>query len=239
MHKLSEKAKELLKRLKKEKKTAKQIDLVQELRDHNQEEIVNHVLLVHLQRKDHISLRLEIINALNPNFDMIVKPLSQILKDPEETLPIKEKAIGLLGENGSKNALKILLKLAKKSKEPTIKDNAIEALSFFNDSSAIKVISKSLQNDDYRLHALAGLSRNEHILLGSKDLMMKVISLEVSDNFERLHQEKIIEFLLNTFKIPTLDELKKALSENKLDKIISAIQKDQTEIDKLLKKVEL
>ena len=62
---MSEDAKNLLLRLKKEKKINKQIDLIQKLRDHNQEDIVNSVLLKHLENKDHDTLRLEILAALN------------------------------------------------------------------------------------------------------------------------------------------------------------------------------
>ena len=47
---MSEESKSLLLRLKKAKKVNKQIALVQQLKDHNQEKMVNHVLLVHLDR---------------------------------------------------------------------------------------------------------------------------------------------------------------------------------------------
>ena len=69
---MSEESKSLLLRLKKAKKVSKQIALVQQLKDHNQEEMVNHVLLVHLARKDHDSLRLEILTALNFDDDKIL-----------------------------------------------------------------------------------------------------------------------------------------------------------------------
>jgi len=236
---LSEEAKSLLKRLKKEKKTAKQIDLIQELKNHNQEEMVNHVLLVHLERKDHDSLRLEILNALNYNFQIIVQPLSHILNDPNETLPIKEKAITLLGHNRGKKALKVLLKVFKKSKDSKIKDNIAQALTYFDDKSAIKIMIKSLDKDEYRLHVLTGLARNDFTVYGSKELIKALASLKVNERFEKLHHEKIIEGIFDKFKLATIEELQNAIKENKLDKAIEAHRKEQVDIDVILKKVEM
>ena len=69
---MSEDAKNLLLRLKKEKKINKQIELIQKLRDYNQEDIVNSVLLKHLESKDHDTLRLEILSALNYDDEQII-----------------------------------------------------------------------------------------------------------------------------------------------------------------------
>ncbi|NHJ04388.1 MAG: hypothetical protein EAX90_06165 [Candidatus Heimdallarchaeota archaeon] len=236
---MSEEAKSLLKRLKKEKKTAKQIDLIRELKNHNQEEIVNHVLLVHLERKDHDSLRLEILNALNYNFEIIVQPLSQILNDSNETLPIKEKAITLLGHNRGKKALKVLLKQFKKSKDSKIKDNIAQALTYFDDKAATKIMIKSLYKDELRLHVLTGLARNDFTVYGSKELIKELVSLKVTERFEKLHLEKIIDGMLEKFKFSNIEEFQKALKENRLDKAIEVHRKEQVDIDAILKKVEM
>lgn len=236
---MSEEAKKLLTRLKKEKKVNKQIDLVQKLKNHNQEEMVNHVLLVHLNRKDHDSLRLEILAALNYDDEKIIRPLADIIGDPYESIAIKEKSIALLGENKSKNAMKSLMKVYKKAKDPKILDNLVLALTFFEDKSVVKPLTKALHNDELRLPALTGLARNESTVYGSKDLMKELAQLDLTKQFELLHYDKIIENILLKFKLATKEELLLALDSKKMDQAIANFRKEQVEISKMLKKVEI
>lgn len=236
---MSETAKNLLLRLKKAKKVNKQIDLVQQLKDHNQEEMVNHVLLIHLNRKDHDSLRLEILTALNFDDEKIVRPLAAIISDPYESIAIKEKAIALLGENKGKNAMKSLLKTYRKAKDSKILDNLALALTFFEDTSVIKPIIKALRHEELRLPALTGLARNESTVYGSKDLMKALAQLELTKQFEILHYDKIIENILEKFKLANKEELLLAFNSKKFDQAISDFRKEQVEIAKMLKKVKI
>ena len=164
---MSEEAKALLRRLKKEKKINKQIELIQKLQAYNNEEIVTHVLLVHLERKDHDAFRIEVLNALNPKDELIIKPLSQILFNKDEPLTIRQKVVMLLGQNGSKKALSTLLTAAKKIKDPLLLDNIILGLTYFEDKKVEKPLLKALENEDLRLQVLTGLARNENLLLRS------------------------------------------------------------------------
>ncbi|MHA1461500.1 MAG: HEAT repeat domain-containing protein [Candidatus Heimdallarchaeota archaeon] len=236
---MSEESKNLLLRLKKEKKVNKQIDLVQKLKDHNQEEMVNHVLLVHLERKDHDSLRLEILTALNFDDEKIVSPLASIISDPYESIAVKEKAIALLGENKSKNAMKSLLKVYRKAKDPKILDNLALALTFFQDTSVIKPIIKALHHEELRLPALTGLARNESTVYSSKDLMKALAHIEITKQFELLHYNKIIENILQQFKLASKEELLQAFKSKKFDQAIITYLKEQAEITKMLKKVKI
>ncbi len=236
---MSEESKNLLLRLKKEKKVNKQIDLVQKLKDHNQEKMVNHVLLVHLERKDHDSLRLEILTALNFDDEKIVSPLASIINDPYESIAVKEKAIALLGENKSKNAMKSLLKVYRKAKDPKILDNLALALTFFQDTSVIKPIIKALHHEELRLPALTGLARNESTVYSSKDLMKVLAHLEITKQFELLHYNKIIENILQQFKLASKEELLQAFKSKKFDQAIITYLKEQAEITKMLKKVKI
>ena len=235
---MSQEAKDLLKRLKKEKKINKQIDLVQKLKDHNQEEMVNHVLLVHLERKDHDSLRLEILAALDHDDERIIPPLAAIISDPLEPISVKEKAIALLGENGDKKALKALMKLYKKTKDTKILDNLVLALTFFDDNTVVKPLIKALHHDELRLPALTGLARNDATVNGSKDLIKEITLLEVSKQFELLHYDKIIENILTQYKLGSKEELLVAIKQKQLDKAIDSFKKEQQEIKKMLKKVD-
>ena len=81
---MSEETKQLLLRLKKEKKVNKQIEIIQKLKEHNQEEMVNHVLLVHLDRKDHDALRMEILSAINSNDDAMAMMSGYANSDQEK-----------------------------------------------------------------------------------------------------------------------------------------------------------
>ncbi len=236
---MSEESKSLLLRLKKAKKVSKQIALVQQLKDHNQEEMVNHVLLVHLARKDHDSLRLEILTALNFDDDKIVSPLSSIISDPYESVAIKEKAIALLGENKSKNAMKSLLKIYRKAKDTKILDNLALALTFFEDTSVIKPLIKALHHDELRLPALTGLARNDFTVYSSKDLMKALSQLKVTKQFELLHYDKIIENILQKYNFADKEELLLALNSKKFDQAIISYLKEQAEISKMLKKVKM
>ncbi len=236
---MSEESKSLLLRLKKAKKVNKQIALVQQLKDHNQEKMVNHVLLVHLDRKDHDSLRLEILTALNFDDDKIVSPLSSIISDPYESVAIKEKAIALLGENKSKNAMKSLLKIYRKAKDTKILDNLALALTFFEDTSVIKPLIKALHHDELRLPALTGLARNDSTVYSSKDLMKALSQLKVTKQFELLHYDKIIENILQKYNFADKEELLLALNSKKFDQAIISYLKEQAEISKTLKKVKM
>ena len=236
---MSQEAKDLLKRLKKEKKINKQIDLVQKLKNHNQEEMVNHVLLVHLNRKDHDSLRLEILAALNFDDEKIIQPLSDIILDKYEPVPVKEKAIALLGENKSKKALKALMKGYKKTKETSILDNIVLAFTFFEVKDVVKPLIKALHHEELRLPALTGLARNENTVYGSKDLIKELAILDVSKQFELLHYDKIIENILSKFEFNSKEELIAALKGKQLDAAIDKFRKEQENIKKMLKKVDL
>ncbi len=236
---MSETAKKLLLQLKKAKKVNKQIDLVQQLKDYNQEEMVNHVLLIHLNRKDHDSLRLEILASLNFDDEKIIRPLTEIIGDSYESIAIKEKAITLLGENKSKNAMKSLMKIYRKAKDPKILDNLALALTFFEDVSVIKPLIKALHHEELRLPALTGLARNESTVFRSKDLMKALAKLEITKQFELLHYDKIIENILEKFKLANKEDLLLALNTKKMDQAINNYRKEQAEIAKMLKKVKM
>lgn len=236
---MSQKAKDLLKRLKKERKPVKQIDLINELKDYNQEDIVTHVLLVHLQRKDHISVRLEILNTLNYNDDKILDPLIDILNDEEEPLPVKEKVIKLLGQNGSKKARKALLKAFRKSKDPKLTDNLAYALTFFDDKRVIKNLIKSLKDEELRLHVLSGLARNESTVFSSLDLIKAIITLKVTKQFELLHYDRIVQSLLDKYGFKNLEEIMTAIKEKRLEEAIEQHIREKKEIEKTLDKVKM
>lgn len=234
---MSEETKKLLLRLKKEKKINKQIELIEKLKEHNQEEIVNQVLLVHLNRKDHVSLRMEILNAINCNDDAIVKPLSQILNDKNEPLPLKEKAVQLLGENRGKKALSVLLSASKKFKDAKLVDNISYALTFFTDDRVVKPLIKALNNEELRLQALTGLARNETLLLGSMDLIKVLTNLEITKSFEKLHYDQILDILFDEFGYNNKDELADAVKDKSIKNKINDYRKKQAEIQKTLRKV--
>jgi len=234
---LSEEAKNLLMRLKKEKKVNKQIELVQALKEYNQLEMVNHVLLIHLERKDHDSLRMEILAALNYEDEAIVKPLVDILNDSKETQAVKEKVLSLLGQNKGKKAMSAVLTAFKKIKDPKIKDNITYALTFFEDTKVVKPLVKSLQNDDLRLQALTGLSRNEILLLSSLDLIKTITSLDITRNFEKLHYENILDTIFDIFGYKSKEEIIAAIKDKSINQKIQDYQKKQLEIKKTLKKV--
>ncbi|HUT79976.1 MAG TPA: hypothetical protein VMZ29_02145 [Candidatus Bathyarchaeia archaeon] len=234
---MSEEAKNLLMRLKKEKKVNKQIELVQALKEYNQLEMVNHVLLIHLERKDHDSLRMEILAALNYEDEAIVKPLVDILNDSKETQAVKEKVLSLLGQNKGKKAMSAVLTAFKKIKDPKIKDNITYALTFFEDTKVVKPLVKSLQNDDLRLQALTGLSRNEILLLSSLDLIKTITSLDITRNFEKLHYENILDTIFDIFGYKSKEEIIAAIKDKSINQKIQDYQKKQLEIKKTLKKV--
>ncbi|MBN1328337.1 MAG: hypothetical protein JXA54_02580 [Candidatus Heimdallarchaeota archaeon] len=215
----------------------KQIELVQALKEYNQLEMVNHVLLIHLERKDHDSLRMEILAALNYEDEAIVKPLVEILNDPKETQAVKEKVLSLLGQNKGKKAMNALLTAFKKIKDPKIKDNITYALTFFEDTKVVKPLIKSLQNDDLRLQALTGLARNELLLLSSIDLIKMITSLEITRNFEKLHYENILDSIFDVFGYKSKEEIIIAIKDKSINKKIDDYQKKQLEIKKTLKKV--
>ncbi|MFW9922393.1 MAG: HEAT repeat domain-containing protein [Candidatus Thorarchaeota archaeon] len=235
---MTDEAKNLLMRLKKEKKVQKQIELINALKDYNQEEMVNHVLLVHLQRKDHDSLRLEILSALNYNFEGIVQPLINILSDPSEPIAIKEKAINLLGQSRNKKALKAIIKAYKKSKEPAILDNLVQALTYFQDKNAIKILIKALKKEELQLAILTGLARNNATVYSSKDLIKELLKFEKTDHFESIHFDKILDNLLFKFEISSIEELRRAFNENKLDVKIALFTKELKSNKSLLEKVD-
>ncbi len=234
---MSEEAKALLRRLKKEKKINKQIELIQKLQAYNNEEIVTHVLLVHLERKDHDAFRTEVLNALNPKDEFIIKPLSQILFNKDEPLTIRQKVVMLLGQNGSKKALSTLLTAAKKIKDPLLLDNIILGLTYFEDKKVEKPLLKALENEDLRLQVLTGLARNENLLLKSYPLIKAALNLSITKSFEKLHYEKILETLLAEFGYQTKEELLAAISDKSIMKKITAYNKKQTEIAATLKKI--
>jgi len=234
---MSEEAKALLRRLKKEKKINKQIELIQKLQDYNNEEIVTHVLLVHLERKDHDAFRIEVLNALNPKDELIIKPLSQILFNKDEPLTIRQKVVMLLGQNGSKKALSTLLTAAKKIKDPLLLDNIVFGLTYFEDKKVEKPLLKALENEDLRLQVLTGLARNENLLLRSYPLIKAALNLSITKSFEKLHYEKILETLLAKFGYQTKEELLAAISDKSIMKKITAYNKKQSEIAATLKKI--
>ncbi len=234
---MSEETKNLLLRLKKEKKVNKQIEIIQKLKEHNQEEMVNHVLLVHLERKDHDALRMEILNAINSNDDAIVKPLAQILNDKYEPLSVKEKVVQLLGENRGKKALGVLLSAVKKYKDAKLVDNISYALTFFEDDRVIKPLIKALRHDELRLQALTGLARNETLLLGSMDLIKELTLLEITKSFEKLHHEQIMDTIFDEFGYNNKEELIAAVKNKSIKNKINDYRKKQADIQKTLKKV--
>ncbi|MCK5297503.1 MAG: HEAT repeat domain-containing protein [Candidatus Heimdallarchaeota archaeon] len=234
---MSEETKNLLLRLKKEKKVNKQIEIIQKLKEHNQEEMVNHVLLVHLERKDHDALRMEILNAINSNDDAIVKPLAQILNDKYEPLSVKEKAVQLLGENRGKKALGVLLSAVKKYKNAKLVDNISYALTFFEDNRVVKPLIKALRNDELRLQALTGLARNENLLLSSFDLIKELTFLEITKSFEKLHYEQIMNRIFDEFGFNNKEELISAIKNKSIKNVINDYKKKQADIGKALRKV--
>jgi len=234
---LSEETKQLLLRLKKEKKVNKQIEIIQKLKEHNQEEMVNHVLLVHLDRKDHDTLRMEILSAINSNDDVIVKPFAQILNDKYEPLSVKEKVVQLLGENRGKKALGVLLSAVKKFKDAKLVDNISYALTFFEDDRVIKPLVKALRHDELRLQALTGLARNETLLLGSMALIKELTLLEITKSFEKLHYEQIMDTIFDEFGYNDKDELIAAIKNKSIKNKINDYRKKQADIQKTLKKV--
>ena len=234
---MSEETKNLLLRLKKEKKVNKQIEIIQKLKEHNQEDMVNHVLLVHLDRKDHDALRMEILNAINCNDDAIVKPLAQILNDKYEPLSVKEKAVQLLGENRGKKALGVLLSAVKKYKDAKLVDNISYALTFFEDNRVVKPLIKALRNDELRLQALTGLARNENLLLSSFDLIKELTFLEITKSFEKLHYEQIMNRIFDEFGFNNKEELISAIKNKSIKNVINDYKKKQADIGKALRKV--
>ncbi|MBK5112223.1 MAG: HEAT repeat domain-containing protein [Candidatus Heimdallarchaeota archaeon] len=234
---MSEETKQLLLRLKKEKKVNKQIEIIQKLKEHNQEEMVNRVLIVHLERKDHDALRMEILNAINCNDDAIVKPLAQILNDKYEPLSVKEKVVQLLGENRGKKALGVLLSAVKKFKDAKLVDNISYALTFFEDERVIKPLIKALRHDELRLQALTGLARNETLLLGSMELIKELSLLEITKSFEKLHYEQIMNTIFDEFGYKDKDELIAAVKNKSIKNKINDYRKNQADIKKTLKKV--
>ncbi|MHA1923807.1 MAG: hypothetical protein ACTSVP_12105 [Candidatus Heimdallarchaeota archaeon] len=234
---MSEEAKKLLLRLKKEKKTTKQIDLIEQLKPYNQEEIVNQVLLVHLERKDNDALRLEILVALNYEDDAIVKPLSKIVNDSKELQSVKEKAINLLGQNKGKKALGVLLGAYRKIKDVKLLDNIAHSLTFFEDTKVIKPLIKGLANNELRLQILTGLARNNYLILSSSELIKVLVKIELTKNFEKLHHEKILTTIMDEFGYANKEELSAAISNKSINAKISDYSKKQEEINKLLKKV--
>lgn len=234
---MSEETKNLLLRLKKEKKVNKQIEIIQKLKEHNQEEMVNHVLLVHLDRKDHDALRMEILNAINCNDDAIVKPLAQILNDKYEPLSVKEKAVQLLGENRGKKALGVLLSAVKKYKDAKLVDNISYALTFFEDNRVVKPLIKALRHDELRLQALTGLARNENLLLSSFDLIKELTFLEITKSFEKLHYEQIMNRIFDEFGFNNKEELMSAIKNKSIKNMINDYRKKQADIGKALRKV--
>ena len=234
---MSEETKQLLLRLKKEKKVNKQIEIIQKLKEHNQEEMVNHVLLVHLDRKDHDALRMEILSAINSNDDAIVKPLAQILNDKYEPLSVKEKVVQLLGENRGKKALGVLLSAVRKFKDAKLVDNISYALTFFEDDRVIKPLIKALRNDELRLQALTGLARNETLLLGSMALIKELTLLEITKSFEKLHYEQIMDTIFDEFGYKDKEELIAAVKNKSIKNKIDVYRKKQADIKKTLKKM--
>ncbi|NHK30654.1 MAG: hypothetical protein FK730_04840 [Asgard group archaeon] len=235
---MSEEAKKLLLRLKKEKKIDKQIDLINDLKEYNREEMVNHVLLKHLERKELDNLRLEILAALNPEDDRIIKPLSQLINDKYEQQVIVVKAINLLGQNKGSKALGALLSASKKIKDTKILDNVISALTLFEDKKVVKPIIKALNHDELRLDALTGLARNENLLLSSINLIKEIVNLDITKSFEKLHYEKILDTINAEFGYKSINEINTAILNKSINKKIDEYSKKQDEINRMLKKVD-
>lgn len=233
---MSEEAKSLLMQLKKEKKIDKQIELVKELKAYYQEEIVNNVLSIHLQNKEDDSLRLEIMNVLDFRNPIIIKPLSEILKNPDEPITIKEKAINLLGLSNNKKAMSILLSLYKKSKDKKILENVLYSLTFFNNKDVVKPLIKCLKSNELRLPVLSGLARNDYVVLSSQELIKEISSLNLTNNFENLQVEKITDVIFNEFKYKSREELVAAIQDKSINKKIADYAKKRSEIDKSTKK---
>ncbi len=234
---MSEDAKNLLLRLKKEKKINKQIELIQKLRDYNQEDIVNSVLLKHLESKDHDTLRLEILSVLNYDDEQIIKPLVAMVNNSKEILSIKEKAVTLLGQSRNKKAMKALMSASKKVKDPKLLDNIVYALTFFNDTGVVKPIIKALHNDELRIQVLTGLARNEHLVLTSNAILKELATIEITKSFEKLHHDQIINIILDEFKFQNKGEFQAAIYNKSINKKIDKYRKKQNEIAKALKKV--
>jgi len=163
---MSEEAKKLLLRLKKEKKTTKQIDLIEQLKPYNQEEIVNQVLLVHLERKDNDAIRLEILVALNYEDEAIVKPLSKIVNDSKELQSVKQKAIDLL--RGEINAYDDYLtgNVYGYTIEPTDKNKSIECddscWGFYGDHENSGLLESAKGSIDYAIEKYKENCKAEH-----------------------------------------------------------------------------
>lgn len=234
---MSEEAKNILLRLKKEKKIHKQIDLIKELKDYNREDMVNHVLLKHLERKDLDNLRLEILAALNPDDDMIIKPLTQIINDKYEPQVIVVKAITLLGQNKSNKALSALLSAFKRIKDLKILDNIVYALTFFEDKKVEKPIIKAFKFDELRLQALTGLARNENLLLSSLSIIKELMALKIDKSLEDIHYTKILNTIGDEFGYKNKQEIISALKDKTINDKIQEYIKKQKEIEKALKKV--
>jgi hypothetical protein len=235
---MSEDAKKLLLRLKKEKKVNKQIDLIQELQEYNKEEMVNIVLLKHLERKDLDTLKLEILSSLNPHDDNIVKPLTAIINDKNELQTVREKAIALLGQNKSKKALGALLSAYKKVKDTKILDNITMALTFFEDSKVEKPIIKAFENDELRLQALTGLARNENLLLSSLSLIKAIVSLNITQSLEEIHYTKILNLIGDEFGYKNKKEIAEAIANKSINSKINEYEKRMKLIEKGLKKMQ-
>ncbi len=235
---MSEEAKKLMLRLKKEKKVDKQIDLIKELKDYNREEMVNHVLLKHLERKDLDTLRLEILAAIYPEDDAIIKPLSQIINDKYEQQVIIEKAISLLGQNKSSKALNVLLSAFKKIKDLKILDNVVYSLTLFEDKRVEKPIIKSFKFDELRLQALTGLARNENLLLSSLPIIKELMNLKIDKSLEEIHYTKILNTIGEEFGYKSKEEILDAIQNKSINDKIQDYTKKQKEIEKALKKVQ-
>jgi hypothetical protein len=236
--KMSEEAKKLLLRLKKEKKVDKQIDLIQKLQTYNNEEMVNVVLLKHLERKDLDTLRLEILSSLNPQDEHIIKPLASLVTDKYELQVVREKAIALLGQNGSNKALGALLSSYKKVKDLTILDNIIFALTSFEDKKVEKPIIKAFENDELRLQTLTGLAKNENLFLGSISLIKAIMTLKITKSLEDIHYTKILNTIGDEFGYKSKDEIIKAIKDKSIEEKIKDYAKKQKDIDKVLRKVQ-
>ncbi|NHJ46803.1 MAG: hypothetical protein FK733_03350 [Asgard group archaeon] len=235
---MSEEAKKLLLRLKKEKKVDKQIDLIRKLEPYNQEEMVNVVLLKHLERKDLDTLRLEILSSLNPHDDHVIKPLAALVTNKNELQVVREKAIALLGQNKGNKALGALLSSYKKVKDLTILDNITFALTSFEDKRVEKPIIKALANDELRLQTLTGLAKNENLLLSSLQLIKAVMALEVTKSLEGIHYTKILNTLGDEFGYTNKEDIVKAIKDKSIEDKIRDYAKKQKDIDKVLRKVQ-
>jgi hypothetical protein len=236
--KMSEDAKKLLLRLKKEKKVDKQIDLIQKLEPYNNEEMVNVVLLKHLERKDLDTLRLEILSSLNPHDDNVIKPLAALVTNKHELQVVREKAIALLGQNGSNKALGALLSSYKKVKDLTILDNIIFALTSFEDRKVEKPIIKALENEELRLQTLTGLAKNENLLLSSLSIIKILMTLEITKSLEDIHYTKILNTIGDEFGYRSKEDIIKSIKDKSIEDKIKDYAKKQKDIDKVLRKVQ-